>query len=141
MGDERLKYSKGATLIVTPRGEVWLCDGRDLSRVFAWKGLRPELTSVRLRLYAAIPEASAAGGRVLAVWDRIVSCNFSNGTLLLAVGRASTSAADRPPPSLKTRNSKNDLDDAAPLVIGVWRAACVTEVLFEKTPSHKGRLA
>jgi hypothetical protein len=71
MGDERLEYSKHASLIVTPRGEVWLCDGRDLSLVFARKRLLPKLTSVRLRLFAAIPEASAGGGRVLAVWKRL----------------------------------------------------------------------
>jgi hypothetical protein len=72
LGDERLEYVKRATLIVTPRGEVWLCDGRDLSRVFARERLRPKLPSVRLRLFAAIPEASVAGGRALAVWKRIV---------------------------------------------------------------------
>jgi predicted DNA-binding protein (UPF0251 family) len=72
MGDERLAYRKGATLILTPRGEVWLCDGKDPSRVFARKRLRPKLNSIRIRLFAAIPEARAAGGRPLAVWDRIV---------------------------------------------------------------------
>jgi hypothetical protein len=88
MGDECLKYSKSRTLIVTPRGEVWLCDGRNLSRVFARKRLRPKLNSIRIRLFAAIPEAGAARGRALAVWKRIVvrrvrlgirRCGFGHG--------------------------------------------------------------
>jgi hypothetical protein len=74
IGDERFgpgKPRKGRTLVVTPHGEVWLCEGLNLSRVVARKRLRPKFTSIRLRLFAAIPGESAGGGRALAVWDRI----------------------------------------------------------------------
>jgi RNA polymerase sigma-70 factor (ECF subfamily) len=63
---------KGRTFVVTPRGEVWLCDTEDGFRVVARERLRAKLTSIRLRLFAVIPERSARGGRVTAVWNEVL---------------------------------------------------------------------
>jgi hypothetical protein len=71
IGDRSFPFGRGRCLIVTPHGEVLLCDGVDVSRVFARKRLRSKFRSIRMRLFAAIPEERAGGGRAVAVWDRI----------------------------------------------------------------------
>jgi hypothetical protein len=94
IGGERFgpgKPRKGRTLVVTPHGEVWLCEGLNLSRIVVRKRLREKVTSIRLRLFAAIPEKSAKGGWAMAVWDRV-------GVHRVHLGSEKPSASDMPQP-------------------------------------------